>query len=299
MNCAATNLRVGARQQLLAIDRAHQIIVHAHVESLDHAAVIVGIDDDQDRHLPGSLQRPQLRAQSQAVIAVEIEIDEDELVILVRRHEHCLLRIVDAIELMAAEQRHLDAVMQQAAIVDQEHPAGFVELAAKPAAAPDELLVLRSVPRQKLVGQHLQPDQALDPAEQGDVVDRLGQEVVGAGLEAAHPVLGLVEGRHHDHRDVQGGRIGLDAAAHLDAVHSRHHHVEQDDVRLDPLDAFERVEPVHRRRHLEILGHELRLEQANIGQDVVHNQDFGSHTLPFRKPSMVSRKLTTEIGFEI
>jgi len=132
-----------------------------------------------------------------------------------------------------------------------------------------------------------------------NVVDRLGKEVVGARLEAAHPVLRLIERRYHDHRDVQGGRIGLDPAADLDAIHPRHHHVEQHDVRFDALDAFERVQSVHRGRHLEIFGHELRLEQANIGQNVVDNQHFGSHALPFRKPSMVSRKLTTEIGLEI
>ena len=40
----------------------------------------------------------------------------------------------------------------------------------------------------KLVGQHLEPHEALDARHELHVVDGLGQEIVGAGLEALHAV---------------------------------------------------------------------------------------------------------------
>ena len=46
---------------------------------------------------------------------------------------------------------------------------------------------------------------------------------------------GLIERGDHDHRDVMRRRIGLEPAADLEAVHVRHHHVEQDDVAFGAL----------------------------------------------------------------
>ena len=58
----------------------------------------------------------------------------------------------------------------------------------------------------QLVRHRLQAHQAAHAGEQRDVVDRLGQEVVGAGLEPLHAVGGLVERRHHDDRHMGGAR---------------------------------------------------------------------------------------------
>ena len=50
-----------------------------------------------------------------------------------------------------------------------------------------------------LVGQGLEPRQVLHPRNQRDLVDRLGQEVVGTALQAAHLVGDLIErGDEHD-----------------------------------------------------------------------------------------------------
>ena len=51
-----------------------------------------------------------------------------------------------------------------------------------------------------------QADERAHAGEERDVVDRLGQEVVGAGLEAAHPVGRLGQRRHHHHRNVARAR---------------------------------------------------------------------------------------------
>ena len=76
----------------------------------------------------------------------------------------------------------------------------------------------------------LQPHQRAHAGEQRDVVDRLGEEIVGSGFEAAQPVGDVAERGHHDDRDIGGARVGLQPAAHLEPVHPRHHHIEQDDV---------------------------------------------------------------------
>jgi hypothetical protein len=80
------------------------------------------------------------------------------------------------------------------------------------------------------VVERLETGQILDASDEGDVVHRLGDEVVGAGLKALHSIAGLVQRGHHDDRHVFGPRCGLDASAHLEAVHARHHDVEQHHV---------------------------------------------------------------------
>ena len=74
----------------------------------------------------------------------------------------------------------------------------------------------------------LQPDERAHAGEKSDVGDRLGQEIVGPGFQAAQPVGGVRQRRHHDDRKIGGTRVGLQPAANLKAVHARHHHVEQD-----------------------------------------------------------------------
>ncbi len=63
----------------------------------------------------------------------------------------------------------------------------------------------------------------------------LRQVVVGAALEAEHFVGLFAAGRQHQDRDVAVGRLSPDRPAHRDAVESRQHQVEHDDVeRLRP-----------------------------------------------------------------
>ena len=62
---------------------------------------------------------------------------------------------------------------------------------------------------------------------------------------------------------------------------------------------FERVDAVHGRDDIEIFRRKLRLEEANIRENVVDDQNSGGHCGLLRKLSTVLRKLITEIGFEI
>ena len=74
-------------------------------------------------------------------------------------------------------------------------------------------------------------------------VERLGQVVGGAHLDAADDAVELVDGRDDDDRQVGDRLGGLDPAERLVAVHLGHLEVEQDDV--DARRAL-RLEQVHR-----------------------------------------------------
>jgi hypothetical protein len=63
-------------------------------------------------------------------------------------------------------------------------------------------------------------------------LDRLGDVVDGAELEARDLVGNFAPRRKKDHGGVTRVGVRLDDAAHLEAVHARHHHVEEDQVRI-------------------------------------------------------------------
>ena len=63
------------------------------------------------------------------------------------------------------------------------------------------------------------------------MVDRLGQVLVGAGIQPGHDVLGVGHGGDEDDRRERKRGVVLEAPAHLEAVDLRHHDVEQDQVR--------------------------------------------------------------------
>ena len=62
---------------------------------------------------------------------------------------------------------------------------------------------------------------------------------------------------------------------------------------------LESVNTVHGRDDIEIFRRKLRLEKANIRENVVDDQNPGGHCGLLRKLSTVLRKLITEMGFEI
>ena len=78
---ALADLGARARQQLVLVDRAQQIVVDADLEPAQQPRVVVGIGDGQDRHVAGALQRARLAAQPQAVEIVEAERDDQKVVI--------------------------------------------------------------------------------------------------------------------------------------------------------------------------------------------------------------------------
>jgi len=63
------------------------------------------------------------------------------------------------------------------------------------------------------------------------------------------------------------------ALGRLTVVEPRHHHIEQDEVRQELADLFERLDAVPRRRHLVALRLEPHLQDVDIVRDIVDDQD--------------------------
>ncbi len=74
----APHLGADPGDELVAVDRTDEEIVHADVEAAQHAGLVVGLGDHDDGGVAGAVERAQLAAQAQAVIADEVEADEDE-----------------------------------------------------------------------------------------------------------------------------------------------------------------------------------------------------------------------------
>ena len=75
-------------------------------------------------------------------------------------------------------------------------------------------------------------------------IEGLRQEILGALLDAAHRARHVVERRDHDHRDVARRAVPLEAREHREAIHLRHHDVEQHEVGRLRLHHRERLLPV-------------------------------------------------------
>ena len=77
---------------------------------------------------------------------------------------------------------------------------------------------------------------------------------------------------------MRGRRVGLQPAADLEAVHARHHHVEQHDVDLAVLAGLDaprvRLVAVSTSKYS---ASSRDFEQFDVGRDVVDDEDAGGH----------------------
>ena len=182
------------------------------------------------------------------------------------------------IDRMLAGEHGGDALIGRGAIVDDQDAAVPSHLGDRFALrALDADVARRQRAHAQLVGHQFEARKRTHARDQRHVGDRLGEEIVGPGLEAAHPIGRLVERGDHHHRDVVRRQPGLEAAADLEAVHVRHHHVEQHDVALRALADRERLRAAHGGEDVEIFGGEPRLQQLDVGRHVVDDENAGGH----------------------
>src|SRR6185312_7434023 len=117
-----------------------------------------------------------------------------------------------------------------------------------------------------------------DPGDQLTGAERLGDIIVGTGLEAPDPIAFLAAGGQHHDRDVARGRPAAKAAAHFDPADPLDHPVEQDDVRAHLVDEDQGFLPVAGARYavtgaLEMEGDEVRKGPVVLNQ----KQVLGGH----------------------
>ena len=146
----------------------------------------------------------------------------------------------------------------------------------------------------ELVGEALELHERPDPRFELGLIDRLRQEVVGAGLDGLEAVVGFRRARHQHHRNQPRRGVALDRAAEREPVAVRHADVAQDHVRARVADDFcEAVVAVDGGDDAIALQREQPLEQVAVGLEVVddeHRSDvvaggvsvFGEHMAPQR-----------------
>ncbi len=110
---------------------------------------------------------------------------------------------------------------------------------------------------------------AQECADAGDELadaERLGQVVVGAALEAEHLVGFLASRREHEDRHVAVGRVAPDGATDGDAVESRQHQIEDDEIeRLGACEAQSLVAVADRDRDQSLEREVQRDQVADVG----------------------------------
>jgi hypothetical protein len=99
-----------------------------------------------------------------------------------------------------------------------------------------------------------------DAQQQVVLVNRLGDEIVRAGVHGPVDVARLVQGGDHDDADSTGGRVGPEALADFEAADLGHHDVEQDDVGPPVSDLGQRLLAVGGRLCLVTAVAEIRFE---------------------------------------
>ena len=96
--------------------------------------------------------------------------------------------------------------------------------------------------RGRLLGASRSAQECLDAGGDFVQVEGFGDVVVGSRSQALHAIGDRVAGGEEE--DGQFGVAGAQAFQRLEAVHARHLHVEDDDVRVEARRLGERVEPV-------------------------------------------------------
>ena len=124
--------------------------------------------------------------------------------------------------------------------------------------------------------------------------ERLGEVVVGAGLEPGHHVVGVGPGGDHDDRDVA---VAADRPADLEAVDAREHDVDQHDVGGVAVERVEGVLAVVGLLDGPALVLEGHLDRGADAFVVFDGQDAGTHRpiVPDRGPEMAdTRQMSVE-----
>jgi hypothetical protein len=126
-----------------------------------------------------------------------------------------------------------------------------------------------------LVVQGLDPEHGLDPGDQRGLVDRLGQVLLGAGLEALDHVDRVRLGGDQDDRHERQPGLALEPPADLDAVHLGHHNVEQDEIRMVFAGGRQGGLAVGRGQDVVALAGQAGAEDVQVRRVVVGDEDLG------------------------
>ncbi len=179
--------------------------------------------------------------------------------------------VVDLLEVVDVEESEREGAAVPAGadqLLLQAHLEVLVVVAARQAVADGHLAQRREAGQVRA-----------DPRHQLRRVERLGQVVVAAHLQAAHALLDVAAAGDEDDRHELQRRIGAHAAAHLESVHLAEEHVEDDEVRALAQDRLVRVGGIAAAGGEEPGRAQHGFGRARGHQVVVDDQHPGRHVL--------------------
>ena len=135
-----------------------------------------------------------------------------------------------------------------------------------------------------------------DPRAQQHRVERLRQVVLGAGLDAAHRAVELVEGRDHDDRNVPRARIGFEPAEHVEPVHPRHHQIEQHEVEALGGGQRERRSAVFGEADPVSFAYQPARQEIAVRRDIVDDEDMARDGVRIGNSDVVERSHRLQDG---
>ena len=117
---------------------------------------------------------------------------------------------------------------------------------------------------------------------------RLGEKVVAAGLDAAHPVAGVVERGDEYHRNAGGARVALDAAADFEPggavvdaeVARRHRDIEDAEIGMMLEGRRHRGRSVDGGYRFVTQAVQLVEQQLDVGGNVVSDENYLGLRIP-------------------
>jgi len=132
------------------------------------------------------------------------------------------------------------------------------------------------------------PEQGPDPRQEFDPVYGPAQKIIGSGLYGAKTILAVVQGRDHENRRFGPALSRLDPPANLETVHTRHHHIDHDQMGPILLHRSQGCGAAGHREDMVRLPGQQGLEEAEIPWIVVHEEDPGLGLHSTISPAMVN-----------
>ena len=130
-----------------------------------------------------------------------------------------------------------------------------------------------------LVVQMLDAQQRPDAGQQLGLIHRLGQKIVGAGVQSLGAFLGRIQRRHQHHRQHAVRRVGPNRLTDFVTAHAGHHHVQQNQIRRLRLQLVQPFLTGGRRHGLVALGAKQVGQQLDVHRHIVNHQNLRSHEL--------------------
>ena len=209
------------RHQFVPVYRPGQIIIDAHFQGLCQLAAVAIRHHHQDWHIAAFRERSKLRAKTQAIEAAHAETDNNQIGISTPHPHQRFLERIHRGHFVLRRQGGGQPCHGLKPVLDHQDTAHGIGIQKIFGRIEQAHALSRGLAHAQFIGHQLEPHQRTHPREQGRIVNRLGEKIVGPRFQARNTIGRLVERRHHHHRNMRDPGVGFDAPAERCRAHSR------------------------------------------------------------------------------